>query len=87
MEDKMHAVIFPTIFETVSALMNLQTMVALYIDPNTGGLLFQILAVLFGVISGIILIFSSRIKMIYFRIKRSIKGSEAEDDLSDEPQK
>jgi hypothetical protein len=82
----MREVIVPTIFETASTLINLQAKGAMYIDPNTGGLLFQILAVLFGLISGIILIFSSRIKMIYFRIKRSIKGSEAEDDLSDETQ-
>jgi hypothetical protein len=48
---------------------------AAYIDPNTGGLLFQVLAVLFGVLSGIVLIFSSRIKMLVFRIMRIINGS------------
>ena len=46
-----------------------------YIDPNTGGMLFQVLAVIFGVLSGIVLIFSSRIKMLVFRIMRTINGS------------
>jgi hypothetical protein len=45
----------------------------MYIDPNTGGMLFQILLVLFGAISGTILIFSSKIKMQISRIRRSIR--------------
>ncbi len=45
----------------------------MYIDPSTGGMLFQILAVLFGVISGIILLFSSKIKMGYRRFLRYIR--------------
>jgi len=35
----------------------------MYIDPSSGGLIFQALAVLFGVASGAVLLFSSRIKM------------------------
>jgi hypothetical protein len=45
----------------------------MYIDPNTGGMLFQVLAVLFGVISGTVLIFSSRIKMGLSKLRRSIR--------------
>ncbi|HEY61542.1 hypothetical protein B5M50_05605 [candidate division KSB1 bacterium 4484_219] len=45
----------------------------MYIDPNTGGMLFQILAVLFGVISGLLLLFSSKIKMGIAKIRRSIR--------------
>jgi len=45
----------------------------MYIDPNTGGMLFQILAVLFGVISGVLLLFSSKIKMGIAKIRRSIR--------------
>ena len=45
----------------------------MYIDPNTGGMLFQILAIMFGVISGVVLIFSSRIKMGISRIRRSFR--------------
>jgi hypothetical protein len=45
----------------------------MYIDPNTGGMLFQILAVLFGVFSGIVLIFSSKIKMGIAKLRRSMR--------------
>jgi hypothetical protein len=49
-----------------------------YIDPNTGGMLFQILAVLFGAISGIVLIFSSRIKMFFAKLRRRMRESDRE---------
>ena len=42
----------------------------MYIDPNTGGMLFQILAVVFTAISGLILVFSGRIRMFLTRIRR-----------------
>ena len=42
----------------------------MYIDPSTGGVLFQILAVAFTAISGLILVFSSRIKMYFNRMRR-----------------
>jgi hypothetical protein len=45
----------------------------MYIDPNTGGILFQTLAVLFGVISGTILLFSSRIKMGIAKLRRTLR--------------
>jgi len=45
----------------------------MYIDPNSGGMLFQILLVSFGVISGSVLIFSSKIKMGISKIRRSIR--------------
>lgn len=49
----------------------------MYIDPNTGGILFQTLAILFGVISGTILLFSSKIKMGIAKLRRSMrKGNE-----------
>lgn len=31
-----------------------------YIDPNSGGMLFQLLAVLFGLLSGLLFFFSIR---------------------------
>lgn len=52
-----------------------QTVHAAYIDPNTGGLLFQVLAVLFGILSTLILIFSSRIKRMFYRARRFIRRS------------
>lgn len=42
----------------------------MYIDPNTGGVLFQALALGFAAISGGILIFSSRIKMYWAKLRR-----------------
>lgn len=42
----------------------------MYIDPNTGGQLFQILAVLFGIFSTLVLIFSSRIRMFFGKLNR-----------------
>ena len=51
---------------------------AAYIDLNTGGMLFQILAVLIGVLSGLLLLFSSQVKKVYYRIKRSLRGSKPE---------
>jgi hypothetical protein len=41
-----------------------------YIDPGTGGMLFQLLAVLFAVFSGLILFFSRQIKTVFARFKR-----------------
>ena len=42
----------------------------MYIDPNTGGMLFQVLAVIFGIFSGMVLIFSSKIRMFFGRLNR-----------------
>jgi len=50
---------------------------AAYIDPNTGGMLFQLLAVLIGVISGVLLLFSNQVKRAFYRIKRSLRGLKA----------
>ncbi len=38
-----------------------------YIDPSTGGMLFQILAVVVTMASGLIFLFSNRIKMLFNR--------------------
>jgi len=45
----------------------------MYIDPSSGGLLFQVLLIAFGVISGTVLIFSSKIKMTYAKLMRSFR--------------
>jgi uncharacterized YccA/Bax inhibitor family protein len=57
---------------------------AAYIDPNTGGMVFQVLAVLFGVISGMILLFSSRIKAAYYRVRRSLRNEEQGEEEAEE---
>jgi hypothetical protein len=49
----------------------------MYIDPSTGGLLFQVLAIAFTAISGVVLLFSNKIKMFFKRLRRS-------DDVVDE---
>ena len=36
-----------------------------YLDPNTGGIIFQALAGMFAVISGAILVFAGQIKMFF----------------------
>jgi hypothetical protein len=41
-----------------------------YIDPNAGGLMFQLLSVIFVVFSVILLTISAKIKMIFARVKR-----------------
>jgi len=56
----------------------------MYIDPNTGGILFQTLAVLFGVFSGVILLFSSKIKMGIAKLRRSMR-KDTEDTEPEEP--
>ena len=44
-----------------------------YIDPNSGGLLFQILATIFVFISGLFLFFASQIKMAFNRLRRFLR--------------
>jgi len=61
----------------IAALLGVRPAFAAYLDPNTGGMLFQLLAVLFGVISGFILFFAGRIKMFFFKVMRLIRGSKA----------
>lgn len=50
----------------------------MYIDPNTGGMLFQILAVVFATLSGIVLFFSGKIRMFFARLRR--RAREASDE-------
>ena len=56
----------------------------MYIDPNTGGILFQTLAIIFGVFSGVILLFSSKIKMGIAKLRRALR-KDTEDTESTEP--
>ena len=52
----------------------------MYIDPNTGGMLFQILAVLFGTISGMVLFFGGRIRQMIAQFRRNRRGDAVEED-------
>ena len=75
------------LYVLVLSLIWAQPAQAGYIDPNTGGMLFQILAVVFSVLSGIILIFSGRIKKIVFRIIRLFNGAKEEQQSNEEEYK
>ena len=45
-----------------------------YIDPNTGGMIFQVLAIVFTFMSGILLFFSARVRMVFARLARRMRG-------------
>ncbi len=54
----------------------------MYIDPSSGGMLFQILAVTFGLISGTVLMFSGRIKMAIAKFRRSMRKENENDETA-----
>ena len=45
----------------------------MYIDPNTGGMLFQILAASLALFSGFILLMSGKIRSFVARVRRSFR--------------
>ncbi|MFW6042505.1 MAG: hypothetical protein ACOC9C_02360 [Chloroflexota bacterium] len=61
------------VIRTILLLSFIRRIHKAYIDPNTGGLIFQMLAVLFGLLSGALLFFSSRIRMGLARLQRYIR--------------
>ncbi len=46
----------------------------MYIDPSVGGVIFQVLAGLFITVSGLILVFYSRIKMGFNVLRRRFRS-------------
>jgi LPXTG-motif cell wall-anchored protein len=48
----------------------------MYIDPNTGGMLFQVLAGLVAVLSGVLFFFSRQIRSGIARLRRGRRGDE-----------
>jgi hypothetical protein len=52
----------------------------MYIDPNTGGILFQALAGVVGVVSGVLFFFSRQIRSGIARLRRQRR--EPEEDKS-----
>ena len=59
-----------------------------YIDPNTGGMLFQALAASFAVISGLVLLFSRQIRAGFARARRHLRemrGGEIQEDQATAP--
>jgi hypothetical protein len=51
----------------------------MYIDPNTGGMIFQILAALFALISGAILFFSGKIRMFFAQLRRRFREASTQE--------
>jgi hypothetical protein len=51
----------------------------MYIDPNTGGVLFQALAAIFAVASGALLVFSGRIRAMFARLRRKMRKDKDEE--------
>jgi hypothetical protein len=50
----------------------------MYIDPNTGGVLFQALAASLAAISGVLLIFSRQIRQAIAKLRRGARKDEDE---------
>ncbi len=59
----------------------------MYIDPSSGGMLFQVLLAIFAVLSGTILVFSSRIKMGIAKLKRRFRQTSDDDITTSNDQK
>lgn len=55
----------------------------MYIDPNTGGVLFQALAAFFAVFSGVLFVFSSRIRAGIAKLRR--KSREETEQAEEQP--
>jgi hypothetical protein len=51
----------------------------MYIDPNTGGVLFQALAAFLAVASGVLLVFSSKIREGIARLRRRLRKDKDEE--------
>lgn len=54
----------------------------MYIDPTSGGVLFQALAAAFVAVSGVVLLFSGRIRGYFSQLRR--RSREAKKDNTDE---
>jgi hypothetical protein len=58
----------------------------MYIDPNTGGMLFQVLAVAFAAVSGMFLVFSRQIRTGLGRLRRMFGGKASKEESAKETQ-
>jgi hypothetical protein len=54
-----------------------------YVDPSVGGMLFQVLAAGFAVLSGVALLFSRQIRVALARARRSLRHALASSSESD----
>ena len=51
----------------------------MYIDPNSGGILFQALAAAFIAVSGVVLVFSGRIRSYFAQLRRKSREGKKEE--------
>ncbi len=51
----------------------------MYIDPNTGGMLFQVLAAAFVAVSGVLMVFSGKIRQGIASLRRRLRKDKDED--------
>jgi hypothetical protein len=51
----------------------------MYVDPNTGGIIFQALAASLAAISGVLLVFSRQIRQFFAKMRRSARQDETEE--------
>lgn len=63
----------------ISTLLN-PTAPTAYIDPSTGGMLAQVLAVALAAFSGILFFFSRQIKTGLARLRRKLRHEESDSD-------
>ena len=52
----------------------------MYIDPNTGGVLFGWLVGAFGLITGLLLIFSGKIRGYFAQLRRKTRNKDESED-------
>lgn len=52
----------------------------MYIDPNTGGMLFQVLAAGFAVVTGVLLAFSGKIRSGIAGLRRFLRKRDNRDE-------
>ncbi len=68
-------------------LTNTELQTPCYIDPNTGGMIFQLLAVFLAVFSGVLFFFSRQIRTGFARLRRMIQGDKSADKAENAPEK
>ena len=57
----------------------------MYIDPNTGGIIFQVLATAFALLSGTALLFSRQIRIAFARAARFLRDLRGRDGQQSQP--
>lgn len=69
---KRNGILKSVVLAMVVSMIGAQPALA-YLDPNTGGLFFQLLAVIFAFFTAILLFFSAQIRMAFARVKRFLR--------------